>query len=174
MDMGAPKSSNSERDGGVPRWRNHSKGCCGPLGDGGGESSGRANGVPDQPANFTPLQTSGYTLKVSSRLVDVSIVAYDKKGHPIKDLKQEEIEVYDNGRKQELRFFSQMADQAPAAQAAAPAPERTFGSKPLSCRVMASTSDGSAPSGERGASGTRAARQASSPWVKVVSMPLPE
>ena len=92
-------------------------------------SMAAANGVPDQPANFNPLQTSGYTLKVSSRLVDVSIVAYDKKGHPVKDLKQEEIEVYDNGRKQELRFFSQIADQAPAAPAAAPAPEHSFSNR---------------------------------------------
>ena len=92
-------------------------------------SMAAANGVPDQPANFNPLQTSGYTLKVSSRLVDLSIVAYDKKGHPVKDLKQEEIEVYDNGRKQELRFFSPIADQAPAAQAAAPAPELSFSNR---------------------------------------------
>ncbi|MGO9775978.1 MAG: VWA domain-containing protein [Terracidiphilus sp.] len=92
-------------------------------------SMAAANGVPDQPANFNPLQTSGYTLKVSSRLVDVSIVAYDKKGHPVKDLRQEEIEVYDNGRKQELRFFSQIADQAPVALAAAPAPERSFSNR---------------------------------------------
>jgi len=92
-------------------------------------SMAAANGVPDQPASFNPLQTSGYTLKVSSRLVDVSIVAYDKKGHPVKDLKQEEIEVYDNGRKQELRFFSQIADQAPVAPAAALAPERSFSNR---------------------------------------------
>ena len=92
-------------------------------------SMSAANGVPDQPASFNPLETSGYTLKVSSRLVDLSIVAYDKKGHPVKDLKQEEIEVYDNGRKQELRFFSQIADQAPAAQAAAPAPELSFSNR---------------------------------------------
>lgn len=92
-------------------------------------SMSAANGVPDQPANFNPLQTSGYTFKVSSRLVDVSIVAYDKKGHPVKDLKQEEIEVYDNGRKQELRFFTPIADQAPAAQAAAPAPEHSFSNR---------------------------------------------
>jgi VWFA-related protein len=92
-------------------------------------SMSAANGVPDQPASFNPLQTSGYTLKVSSRLVDVSIVAYDKKGHPVRDLKQEEIEVYDNGRKQELRFFTPIADQAPEAPAAAPAPELSFSNR---------------------------------------------
>ena len=103
-------------------------------------SMAAAKGVPDQPANFNPLQTSGYTLKVSTRLVDVSIVAYDKKGHPIKDLKQEEIEVYDNGRKQELRFFSPIADQAPAAPAAAPAPERSFSNRAMDAPVAPAAS----------------------------------
>jgi VWFA-related protein len=103
-------------------------------------SMAAANGVPDQPANFNSLQTSGYTLKVSSRLVDVSIVAYDKKGHPVKDLKQEEIEVYDNGRKQELRFFSPIADQAPAAPAAAPAPERSFSNRVMDAPAAAAAS----------------------------------
>ena len=103
-------------------------------------SMAAANGVPDQPANFNPLQTSGYTLKVSSRLVDVSIVAYDKKGHPVKDLKQEEIEVYDNGRKQELRFFSQIADQAPAEPAAAPEPARSFSNRVMDAPVAAAAS----------------------------------
>jgi VWFA-related protein len=101
-------------------------------------SMAAANGVPDQPANFNPLQTSGYTLKVSSRLVDVSIVAYDKKGRPVKDLKQEEIEVYDNGHKQELRFFSQIADQVPAAQAVTLAPERSFSNRVMDAPVAAS------------------------------------
>ena len=109
-------------------------------------SMASANGVPDQPANFNSLQTSGYTLKVSSRLVDVSIVAYDKKGHLVKDLKQEEIEVYDNGRKQELRFFSQIADQAPAAPAAAPAPVRSFSNRVMDAPVAATA----APAAEAG------------------------
>jgi VWFA-related protein len=108
-------------------------------------SMNAVNGVPDQPANFNPLQTSGYTLKVSSRLVDVSIVAYDKKGHPIKDLKQEEIEVYDNGHKQELRFVSPIADQTPAAPAAAPAPERSF-----SNRAMDTPAAAASPAAETG------------------------
>jgi VWFA-related protein len=109
-------------------------------------SMSSANGVPDQPANFNPLQTSGYTLKVSTRLVDVSIVAYDKKGHPVKDLKQDEIEVYDNGHKQELRFFSQIADQAPAAQAVAQEPESSF-----SNRVMdAPAATAASPAAETG------------------------
>jgi VWFA-related protein len=40
-------------------------------------------------------------------------VAYDKKGHPVTDLKPEDFEIFDNGRKQEVRFFSR-AGGAPA------------------------------------------------------------
>jgi VWFA-related protein len=105
-----------------------------------------ANGVPDLPAIFNPLQTSGYTLKVSSRLVDLSIVAYDKKGHPVRDLKQEEIEVYDNGRKQELRFFSQIADQVPPVPAAAPVPEFSFSNRAMD----ASAAPAATPAAETG------------------------
>jgi VWFA-related protein len=87
-----------------------------------------ASGVPDEPAHAPQPQEGGVTLKLTSRLVDVGIVAYDKKGHPVKDLKQEDFEVYDNGRKQEIRFFSALASQAPAqtqTQAAPGAPSAT-------------------------------------------------
>lgn len=89
-----------------------------------------ANGVPDEPANTAQTPEESVTLKLTSRLVDVGIVAYDKKGHPVKDLKPEDFEVYDNGRKQEIRFFSQFAGQAPAAPSApAPAAGHTFSNR---------------------------------------------
>ncbi len=47
-----------------------------------------------------------FTVRVTTRLVDVAVIALDKKGHPITDLKPEDFEIYDNGRKQEVRFFS--------------------------------------------------------------------
>ena len=56
-------------------------------------------------------------------------MAYDKKGHPVKDLKAEDFEVYDNGRKQEVRFFSQFVSEAPAAPPAAIEPDRTFSNR---------------------------------------------
>ena len=71
-------------------------------------------GVPDSPAKETGAP-GDFSIKVVSRLVDVGVVAYDKKGHPVTDLKADDFEVYDNGRKQEIRFFG----QAPAAAAPA-------------------------------------------------------
>jgi VWFA-related protein len=87
---------------------------------------GPADGVPDLPANESQAQDGSVTLKLTSRLVDIGVVAYDKKGHPVKDLKQEDFEVYDNGRKQEIRFFSQFSGDAapvpaPGGDAAEPA-----------------------------------------------------
>jgi VWFA-related protein len=38
--------------------------------------------------------------------VDIGVVAYDKKGHPVTNLKPEDFEIFDNGRKQEVRFFN--------------------------------------------------------------------
>ncbi len=78
-----------------------------------------AKGTPEATANAGLPMTSGYTIQSVSRLVDVGLVAYDKKGHPIRDLKQEDFEVYDNGRKQQVRFFSQAAEEAPSATSTA-------------------------------------------------------
>jgi VWFA-related protein len=83
-----------------------------------------ANGVPDLPVVPQPAEGE-YALKMTSRLVDVGIVAYDKKGHPVRDLKPEDFEIYDNGRKQEVRFFSQLASEA-AVPAAAAEPSQSF------------------------------------------------
>ncbi|HUD14053.1 MAG TPA: hypothetical protein VMQ56_10400 [Terracidiphilus sp.] len=83
------------------------------------------NGVPGEADNPAQPQTTDIQLKLTSRLVDVGIVAWDKKGHPVKDLKQEDFEIYDNGHKQDLRFFTQFSSDAPAAAADA-APNRSY------------------------------------------------
>ena len=55
---------------------------------------------------------SSFTLRVTARLVDVGVVAVNKKGHPVTDLKPEDFEIFDNGRKQTLRFFNQAGVEA--------------------------------------------------------------
>ncbi len=92
-----------------------------------------ADGVPDLPADSPPPEQN-LTFKVTSRLVDVGIVVYDKNGHPVNDLKPENFEVYDNGRKQDIRSFSQFAG-APQVVPGAPsvaatvAPEQSFSNR---------------------------------------------
>ncbi|HET6207084.1 MAG TPA: VWA domain-containing protein [Terracidiphilus sp.] len=101
-----------------------------------------ANGVPDIPSNPSDASSAAgaFSIKVTTRLVDVGVVAYDKKGHPVTDLKAEDLELYDNGRKQEIRYFSPATIPAPppasvstAPVAASPSPEvtpdRTFSNR---------------------------------------------
>ncbi len=75
-----------------------------------------ANTLPDAPANATQPQEPGYSIKVTSRLVDVAVVATDKKGHPIEDLKASDFEIYDNGKKQEIRSFTEFSSSQPPPQ----------------------------------------------------------
>jgi VWFA-related protein len=53
------------------------------------------------------VSTPGFTLRTTTRLVGVGLIAYDKKGQPVADLKQSDFEIYDNGRKQEIKDFEQ-------------------------------------------------------------------
>ena len=78
--------------------------------------------LPDTPAIARPA-SPGSPLRVTARLVDVAVVAYDKKGHPVTDLRPEDFEIFDNGRKQEVRFFSR-AGATPAEDSAKVAPDQ--------------------------------------------------
>lgn len=79
-------------------------------------SMAEARGLPDQPAG----DAGAFSLKVTSRLVNVGLVAYDKKGHPVTDLKASDLEIYDNGQKRDIRSFTPAA--VPAAASAPPQP----------------------------------------------------
>jgi VWFA-related protein len=61
----------------------------------------------------TPNRTSGtgFTLRVTSRLVDVGVVALDKKGRPVTNLNEDNFEVYDEGRKQTVRLFQRGGEE---------------------------------------------------------------
>lgn len=77
-------------------------------------SVAEVSGMPNTPATLNPAgQETGFTLRVTTRLVDVGVVALDKKGHPVTDLKPEDFEIYDNGRKQTAQFFLQTVEATP-------------------------------------------------------------
>lgn len=83
-----------------------------------------AANLPDTPATPPPAPPeTSFHLQTTSRLVEVSVVAFDKKGHPITDLKPGDLELYDNGRKQTIGSFSQAESGAsqPVPNTAAPA-----------------------------------------------------
>jgi VWFA-related protein len=80
-------------------------------------TTAEATGLPEGPAHPADQgdnSASSLTLHINARLVDVNVVALDKKGRPIADLKPENFEVYDNGVKQNLNVFSQANTAAPA------------------------------------------------------------
>jgi len=62
------------------------------------------SGAPSTAASGSEAD-SNFTLKVTTRLVDLGLVAIDKHNKPIADLKPEDIEIYDNGRRQQVRAF---------------------------------------------------------------------
>ncbi len=59
---------------------------------------------------------SGFSLRVNTRLVNVDVTAFNKKGRPITGLTKKDFVVYDNGRRQTLQSFS------PVSAAASPSP----------------------------------------------------
>src|ERR1700692_915016 len=63
---------------------------------------------PDKPgASQTPI-------RVSTELVLVNVVARDKKGNPIRDLKQGDFSLYEDGKKQQISTFDfEDVDQLP-------------------------------------------------------------
>jgi len=93
-----------------------------------------AKGLPDTPT--APDQQSGMTLRTTARLVDVTLVAYDKKGNPETDLKQQDFEIYDNGKKQQIKYFGQAGAEgqtpaaAPPTQGPSPAEPEPFTNRP--------------------------------------------
>jgi VWFA-related protein len=58
---------------------------------------------PQQPQ--APVSTGGGVVKVSTEVVLVNVVARDKHGNLIKDLKREDFTVYEDGKKQDLASF---------------------------------------------------------------------
>lgn len=105
--------------------------------------------LPDTPiVSKPPDPKSAFTLRTTTRLVDVALVAYDKKGHPVTDLKPEDLAVYDDGHPQAIRFFgragaegNQAAPSQPA-QAAAPTEPESFTNRPASAEQIRTTADG--------------------------------
>jgi VWFA-related protein len=79
-------------------------------------------------ANATAVSanSSSFTFKATTRFVDIGLIATDKHGKPITDLKQDEIEIYDNGRKQQLSAFNHASSTAPTAASSASEPSGIF------------------------------------------------
>ena len=89
-------------------------------------STMEATSLPETPQQAMD-QSGDVRFRINARLVDVNLVALDKKGHPVTDLNPEEIEIYDNGVKQNVRSFSRADAEIPAVPEALPAPTAVEG-----------------------------------------------
>ncbi|MFP5249242.1 MAG: VWA domain-containing protein, partial [Acidobacteriota bacterium] len=78
---------------------------------------------PQTPASLPSASSpSGFALSLNSRLVDVDVTAFDKKGRPVTDLTKDDFVLNNDGRKQALRSFTPMSGAArPKLQSPAPA-----------------------------------------------------
>jgi VWFA-related protein len=105
-----------------------------------------ANGIPDKAASATQPEQGDFQLKLTSRLVDVGIVAWDKHGHPVNDLTAEDFELYDNGRKQDIRSFSApAASPQPESPATAPTADLTFSNRAPDSTIASTIASAAAP-----------------------------
>jgi VWFA-related protein len=75
-----------------------------------------------QSPRTTDQSGQGGTIRIGSEEVLLDIVARDKKGRPVTDLKAEDIEVYEDGVKQQINSFRKVDRTAADSTPTAPAP----------------------------------------------------
>src|SRR5437763_8933072 len=54
-------------------------------------------------------------VKISTNLIQVDVTVTDSKGNPVSDLKPDEIEIYENGKRQDVTNFSFVSGSQPRA-----------------------------------------------------------
>lgn len=68
------------------------------------EASANPSDIPTSSSSNTA--ETGFRLRSTTRLVEATLVAFDKKGRPVTDLKPNDLEIYDNGQKQTISIFN--------------------------------------------------------------------
>jgi hypothetical protein len=54
----------------------------------------------------------GPTIRVTARIVQVSVVVQNKKGEPVRDLTKDDFELFDRGQEQKIAFFSKTSSES--------------------------------------------------------------
>lgn len=67
------------------------------------DAAARQTAAPQQPRQAQADDDE--VVRISSRLVQTSVVVTDKKDNPVRDLKLEDFEVYENGKRQDVKFM---------------------------------------------------------------------
>lgn len=89
-----------------------------------------ATGVPAAPALAQTGAETAVTLRLNARLVDLSLVALDKKGRPVTNIKPEDLQIFDNSAKVNLRSFAQAGATTVPAGASATQPSSAAAAQP--------------------------------------------
>ena len=74
-----------------------------------------ALGQTAQPVPTPPpiVEDTGDVVKITTNLIQIDVVVTDKKGNQVTDLKPEDFEIYENGKKQDISNFSYIFTQSP-------------------------------------------------------------
>src|SRR5829696_1850508 len=59
-----------------------------------------------QDARPTPTPDDGDVVKISTALIQIDVTVTDKSGKIVTDLRRDEIEIYENGQKQDISNFN--------------------------------------------------------------------
>lgn len=95
------------------------------------------------PASKPDTTPSELRIKKTIRLVEVEVIAKDKKGQPITDLAERDFSLKDNGQKEQIRFFSTQQQRNRGNANAAESSDHKSGSAPT--EVFSNSDAGSAP-----------------------------
>lgn len=87
-------------------------------------AAGAQESSAQQPA--TPSSEEESVLRVTTHLIEVNVVAQDKKGEPVRDLTRDDFTLLDNGKKQPINVFALNTTQA----APAALPPGTYTNRP--------------------------------------------
>lgn len=82
----------------------------------------------------TDVASRGPTFRASVTRVELSALVVDERGQPVRDLREEEIEIYDGGRKQKLQSF------AAVSRAAMPIPMDTLSAADAKATALSTNS----------------------------------
>jgi len=72
----------------------------------------------DKQADSTPAQKQRDVVKIGVTLVQVDVAAIDRKGRPVTDLKPEDFEIYEDGRRQQVTNFVYVSPESVGAPTA--------------------------------------------------------
>ncbi len=61
----------------------------------------------------TPPPDDGEVVKISTNLIQLDVTITDKKGNPIRDIRPDEVEIYENGKRQDISGFTFISGSSP-------------------------------------------------------------